>query len=162
MTLVSWRKIAHCRTLGFIGGRLSTSTQFPMRRVLLAVATFALLGASCPDSSSSTGNSTSYVGTYTLITAGGSSLPASNGNGQTISSGSLSLTSSNTFTYTENRTSGVNTSSGTYSLSGVNITFTPTQTAGQTSGGATGVFSNNGNTVTVTPTGEVVLVFTKQ
>lgn len=132
-----------------------------MRRVLLAAATFALLGFSCPDSSSTTGGSTSYVGTYTLISAGGHSLPAPSGDStQTITAGNVTLSSDGTFVYNETRNpvQGNQGSSGTYTISGVDITFNPSK-AGDT--GATGVFTNNGATLTVTPGGEPVLVFTK-
>ena len=133
-----------------------------MRRLLLAVAAFALVGFSCPDSSSTTGT-TSYVGTYTLISVGGHGLPAPSGDSsQTVTAGSLTLSSDGTFNYSETRNpGGAQGQPGTYTISGVNITFTPTQVAGQTTQGATGVFSNNGNTLTVTPSGEAVLVLTK-
>jgi hypothetical protein len=133
-----------------------------MRRALLALATVALFG--CPGDSTTSPSSTSYVGSYTLISAGGTALPAPSGTaGQTITAGTVAINADGTFTYNETRTpSGSMTSSGTYTLSGVDITFTQTnQAQGSDSGGATGVF-NSATSLTVTPTGEPVLVFTKQ
>lgn len=130
-----------------------------MRRLLLAAAAFALVGFSCPDSNSTTGT-TSYVGTYTLISAGGHGLPAPSGDSaQTITAGTLTISSDGTFNYSETRNpGGVQGSPGTYTISGVNITFNPSN---QGDTGATGVFSNGGATLTVTPSGEPVLVLTK-
>lgn len=131
-----------------------------MRRVLFALATVALLG--CGDTTDPTASG--YVGTYTLVTVGGVALPAPSGDpGQTITAGSVVLRSDNTFTYSETRNpsgGGDNGTSGTYSLSGANITFTPT-TVGDT--GATGAFSSDGATLTVNPGegGEGILVFHK-
>ncbi|HEY2849227.1 MAG TPA: hypothetical protein VGI97_05075 [Gemmatimonadaceae bacterium] len=101
------------------------------------------------------------MGTYTLISAGGHGLPAASGDSaQTITAGTLTINSDNSFSYNETRNpGGAQVSSGAYTLSGVNITFLPSSVDDT---GATGVFSNNGATLTVTPGGEPVLVLTKQ
>jgi hypothetical protein len=130
-----------------------------MRRVLLALGTVALLG--CPGDSTTSPSTSTYVGTYTLISVGGTALPAPSGtSGETTTAGSVVINANGTFTYSETRTpSGSQTSSGTYTVSGLNITYIPTSQSDQ---GATGVFSNSYATLTVTPGGEPVLVFTKQ
>ncbi len=135
-----------------------------MRRVLLALATVALFG--CPgDSTTSPSGSSTYVGTYTLVSVAGAALPAASGtSGQTTTAGTLVINANNTFSYSETRTpSGSMSNTGTYTVSGLNITYTPNPVSGQNQQGATGVFSSNSyTTLTVTPSGEPVLVFTKQ
>jgi hypothetical protein len=129
-----------------------------MRRYLIAFAAVALLGCS----KSSTGPSTtSTVGTYTLVSVGGVALPAPSGDpGQTVTAGNLVLNADGSFTYAETRNpGGVQSSGGTYTVTGVNISLVPTS---QGDTGATGVFSDGNATVTVTPSGQLALVLKKQ
>ena len=130
-----------------------------MRRALLALASVALLG--CPGDSTTSPSSSSYVGTYTLISVGGTALPAPSGDpGQTITAGTLTLNSNGTFSYNETRNpGGAQPATGTYTVSGLNVTYDPSDQ----SGGASGVFSSDTySSLTVTPSGEPVLVFHKQ
>ena len=124
-----------------------------MKRILLLMLAFAALA--CGDSSTDPNNG-SVVGTYALVSVNGHTLPAVDDNGNTISAGSVTLRGDNSFTVSETSAGDQQTTTGTYSVSGNSITFTPS-TPGDT--GAIGTF--DGTTLTVDATDEGTLVFHK-
>jgi hypothetical protein len=128
-----------------------------MRRLMLALAAVALVA--CNSDSSTSPSANAAVGTWTLVKANNQTLPATDPeDGNIIQSGSVSFTADLKFTYTEHRSTGTNTTSGSYTISGNNINFTPTN---PDEGTATGVISGNQLTVTPTGQGSVVLLFNK-
>jgi len=124
-----------------------------MRRILIALVTAATIVAcgSTTDVSSS-----SVVGTYTVISLNGQALPAKTDSGQTVSAASLAINANDTYVFTQTIAGVTESDSGSYVLSGNNITFTPS-TQGHT--GATGVF--DGTTLTVQAVGDGTLVLHK-
>src|SRR5690348_2194966 len=97
-----------------------------MRRTLLALASlFVLTTAGVCDSTDTTSPDGSAVGSYTLVSVNGQSLPATFEQ-STITGGSLVMSAS-TFTYTEHRTGQADhVTSGTWTQSGTSLTFHPT------------------------------------
>jgi hypothetical protein len=130
-----------------------------MRRTLLALASlFVLTTAGVCDSTDTTSpDGNGIVGTYTLVSVNGQTLPATFEQ-STITGGSVVITASNTFTYTESRSGQANhVTSGTWSQSGSTYTFHPTSAGDNTD--ATGTLS--GSQLTIDATDEL-LVFNKQ
>ena len=127
-----------------------------MRRTLFALASLFVLTTAGVWDSTDTTSPDGLVGTYTLVSVNGQSLPATFEQ-STITGGSIVISAS-TFTYTESRTGQANhVTSGTWSQSGSTITFHPTS-AGDNQD-ATGTLS--GSQLTIDATDEL-LVFNKQ
>lgn len=130
---------------------------------LQAIAIFAI--AACSSSTEPGITTATVAGTYTLKTVDGLVLPApaKDGTGAiagAFTAGTVTLTTANTFTSTlsytlTNGTTGSSPNSGSYSISGSTLTFTP-------SGGGSAVTAafSGGNTLTISSNGQAE-VFTK-
>jgi hypothetical protein len=134
-----------------------------MRRIargFLAVAALAVCSA-CSDSSGPK-TSSAWVGSYTLISINGQNLPAVLFANQlvtfTITSGSVTLNSDNSFSTTGTvqqtpiigqTTTITETCTGTYAMSGNTITFTESGSASSNCGGSYNGTWDGSNSVTV-------------